>query len=108
MSIIRKISELLPSTVNIDPERPTRDETGEVMTEDDLRYMASDDPGPEELAERKEQLEHALAVLTPREKDVIYMVAEGYTYSDIALKLNLSMRAVKTAITNVRKKARAL
>jgi len=114
MSIIRKISELLPSTVSIESKRRFYDDDGaevadfDVATADDLRYMASDDPGPEELMERKQKLEQALAVLTPRERDVIHMVSEGYTYSDIALKLGLSVRAVKTAITNVRKKARAL
>ena len=39
--------------------------------------------------------------LTPREKDVIALVSEGYADKEIALQLNLSARTVQTHLNTI-------
>lgn len=39
--------------------------------------------------------------LTPREKDVIVLVSEGYADKEIGLKLNLSTRTIQTHLNSV-------
>ena len=40
------------------------------------------------------------APLTPREADVLRLVARGYTYSEVAAKLEISVNTVTTHIKN--------
>lgn len=53
------------------------------------------------LAVAPEALQHALASLTPRERDVLRMMAKGQANSEIARDLVVSLATVKTHVRNV-------
>ncbi|MBJ7456175.1 MAG: response regulator transcription factor [Thermoleophilia bacterium] len=42
--------------------------------------------------------------LTPREGDVLLLIARGYTYKEVAAKLHLSVKTVETHVSNVLRK----
>jgi DNA-binding NarL/FixJ family response regulator len=42
--------------------------------------------------------------LTPREQDVLLLIARGYTYKEIAGRLHLSVKTVETHVSNVLRK----
>lgn len=45
-----------------------------------------------------------LDALTPREGDVLLLIARGYTYKEVAAKLHLSVKTVETHVSNVLRK----
>lgn len=53
------------------------------------------------LAVAPEALQHALASLTPRERDVLRLMAKGHANSEIARDLVVSHATVKTHVRNV-------
>ncbi|MFA4927780.1 MAG: response regulator transcription factor [Patulibacter sp.] len=53
-----------------------------------------------EPAERDEELEQ----LTPREQEVLHLIARGYAYKRIALRLEVSPRTVETHVSSVLRK----
>ncbi|HTE62526.1 MAG TPA: response regulator transcription factor [Solirubrobacteraceae bacterium] len=42
--------------------------------------------------------------LTPRERDVLLLLARGYTYKEIAARLHLSVKTIETHVSNVLRK----
>jgi len=42
--------------------------------------------------------------LTPREQDVLLLLARGYTYKEIAARLHLSVKTIETHVSNVLRK----
>lgn len=42
--------------------------------------------------------------LTPREGDVLLLIARGYTYKEVAAKLHLSVKTIETHVSNVLRK----
>lgn len=46
-------------------------------------------------------------VLTPKEKEILYFISEGYTSSEIAEKINVSKRTVDTHRVNLMKKTKS-
>ncbi len=42
--------------------------------------------------------------LTPREQDVLLLLARGYTYKEIATRLHLSVKTIETHVSNVLRK----
>ncbi|MFN3600218.1 MAG: LuxR C-terminal-related transcriptional regulator [Dietzia sp.] len=59
-------------------------------------------PGPEERGEPVHDPE--VDSLTPREKEVLRLLARGYTYKEIAEKLFISVKTVETHASNVLRK----
>ncbi|PAY23677.1 DNA-binding response regulator [Dietzia natronolimnaea] len=59
-------------------------------------------PGPEEWGEPVHDPE--VDSLTPREKEVLRLLARGYTYKEIAEKLFISVKTVETHASNVLRK----
>ena len=51
--------------------------------------------------ERSEQSQRREAVLTPREKSILGLVASGYVNKDIAKRLNISLFTVKNHVHNI-------
>ena len=45
-----------------------------------------------------------LDVLTPREREVLQLIARGYRYKEIAARLHLSVKTVETHVSNVLRK----
>ena len=45
-----------------------------------------------------------LSVLTPREKEVLRLLARGYTYREMAEKLFISVKTVETHVSNILRK----
>lgn len=45
-----------------------------------------------------------LDLLTPREQDVLLLIARGYTYKEIATRLHLSVKTVETHVSRVLRK----
>jgi NarL family two-component system response regulator LiaR len=54
--------------------------------------------------QEKEREADALQALTPREREVFHLVAQGYTNAEIAERLVLSEKTVKTHLRNIRNK----
>jgi DNA-binding NarL/FixJ family response regulator len=51
-----------------------------------------------------EPVDPELDQLTPREGDVLLLIARGYTYKEVAAKLHLSVKTVETHVSNVLRK----
>lgn len=62
-----------------------------------LTYLSEQLPGDEimGLIQRGETLPNPVERLTPREREVIQLVAEGYTNRQIAVKLSISVKTVE-------------
>lgn len=45
-----------------------------------------------------------LSSLTPREKEVLRLLARGYTYREMAQRLFISVKTVETHVSNVLRK----
>lgn len=83
---------MLPTTVNLDS----------------LEYeLVSEDAGPEELAEQRELIAKAMALLTERERRYIQAIADGDTLDEIALREKKTRGAVKMVVERARVKVRA-
>jgi NarL family two-component system response regulator LiaR len=54
--------------------------------------------------QEKEREADALQALTPREREVFHLVAQGYTNAEIAERLVLSEKTVRTHLRNIRNK----
>ena len=67
-----------------------------------LDALARAAPGPEERGEPVHDPE--VDSLTPREKEVLRLLARGYTYKEIAEKLFISVKTVETHASNVLRK----
>jgi DNA-binding NarL/FixJ family response regulator len=46
----------------------------------------------------------ALDLLTPREREVLQLIARGYLYKEIAARLNLSIKTIETHVSSVLRK----
>ena len=73
-----------------------------------LDAFASDAPAPEDPAEPTplpdDADESMLSSLTPREKEVLRLLARGYTYREMAQRLFISVKTVETHVSNVLRK----
>lgn len=73
-----------------------------------LDAFASDAPEPEDPAEPTplpdDADESMLSSLTPREKEVLRLLARGYTYREMAQRLFISVKTVETHVSNVLRK----
>lgn len=79
---------------------------GGVVNIDSVGEIASEEPGPEQMAEMRETIARVMAKLTRIEKDVIVAIAEGETHAEIAERLDITVRAVRGIIGTVRRKAK--
>ena len=61
-----------------------------------------------EILDAKQQLLQLLPYIKPKEKEVIYMRAEGYTYREIAEHCNITIRGVSSRLTRMRKRLKRL
>ena len=61
-------------------------------------------PNSQRSPRKKQELAHKLALLTPREMEVLKLVAEGYTNQEIADQLVLSIKTVQAHRANVMEK----
>ena len=64
-----------------------------------LDAFAASDPGLASLAADPE-----LDQLTPRERDVLRLIARGYAYKDIATSLSISVKTVESHVSSVLRK----
>ncbi|HEV2427859.1 MAG TPA: response regulator transcription factor [Acidimicrobiales bacterium] len=64
-----------------------------------LDAFAATDPGLARLATDPE-----LDQLTPRERDVLRLIARGYSYKDIATSLSISVKTVESHVSSVLRK----
>ena len=55
-------------------------------------------------AYRSEQAGSELDELTPREREVLQLIARGYMYKEIAARLHLSVKTVESHVSNVLRK----
>lgn len=62
----------------------------------------SDSAEPSPLPDDADQ--SVLSTLTPREKEVLRLLARGYTYREMAERLFISMKTVETHVSNVLRK----
>ena len=58
--------------------------------------------------EHRAQLRQLMSHMTAKEKEVVCMRAEGYTYREIAEHCNITMRGVSARLIRMRKRFRAL
>lgn len=79
---------------------------GGVVSIDSVGEIASEEPGPEQMAEMRERIAMVMSKLTRQERDVITAIAEGETHAEIAERLNITQRAVRGIIGTVRQKAK--
>ena len=54
--------------------------------------------------ERPDAMDAELDQLTPRERDVLRHIARGFTYKEVAARLNLSVKTVETHVSSVLRK----
>ena len=54
--------------------------------------------------ETASRIDPELDSLTPREQEVLLLIARGYTYKDIAARLHLSVKTVETHVSSVLRK----
>jgi len=83
--------------------RPTR------AIEGVLDIIRSDDPGPEEIAVHRSQMadvRHAVERLPDRYRDIVWLRLAGLTTTEIALALNITEPAMKSAQTRAYKQLR--
>ncbi|WP_304033441.1 response regulator transcription factor [Corynebacterium glyciniphilum] len=70
--------------------------------------QASDTPEPSDSVEPSplpdDADQSALSTLTPREKEVLRLLARGYTYREMAERLFISVKTVETHVSNVLRK----
>lgn len=59
-----------------------------------------------ETLDNQKQLGKLLSYLTPKEKEVVYMRADGYTYQEIAETCNLTIKGVSSRVTRMRRRLR--
>ena len=79
---------------------------GSVVSLDAVNEVASDAPGPEQMAEMRETIERVMASLTRIQREVIQLVADGYSHAEIAERLDMTPRSVRGIIGTVREKAK--
>lgn len=96
-------------------ERPKRKACMVAYREDyisaDMDGRFADENGIErvsEILDAKLQLHQLLPHIKPKEKEVIYMRAEGYTYREIAAHCNITIRGVSARLTRMRKRLKQL
>lgn len=65
-----------------------------------LDAFTHDDQGPTELMALDAELEQ----VTPRERQVLRLIARGYTYKDIASELSISTKTVESHVSSVLRK----
>lgn len=58
----------------------------------------------EDLQKREKQIDYAHVKLTPREKDVLYLLVEGKATKQIAITLNIQPSTVKQALSSLYQK----
>lgn len=82
------------------PSEPARD------ISDFFSHVATDD-GSERITDEGQRLADALATLTDRQRDVLLLVAEGWTIAAIARRLRLAPTAVSAILYRAREKMKA-
>jgi len=81
----------------------TDDDGDEIAIFDEL--IALPGPSPEQIVERREwlvELDRTLATLTPRQRQVAYLLAEGYKQTEIADRLHISPNGVRKTVRRMR------
>ena len=66
-----------------------------------LEYLEKIIRHTETYASSTKQLETNREILTPREKEIMILLANGFKYSDIAMKLSISTTTVRFHIRNI-------
>lgn len=61
-----------------------------------------------ETLDDQKHLHRLLSCLTPKEKEVVYLKADGYTYREIAQYANISVYGVNSRFMRIRRKVRSL
>lgn len=61
-----------------------------------------------EILDDQNRLHRLLSYLTPKEKEVVYLKADGYTYQEIAQHANISVYGVNSRFMRLRRKVRSL
>lgn len=79
---------------------------GSVVSLDSVGEIASEALGPDQIAEMRETIAQVMASLTWIQREVIQLVADGYTHAEIAERLDITPRAVRGIIGTVREKAK--
>lgn len=59
-----------------------------------------------EIMDHQKAIRQLLPCLTPKEKEVVYLKANGYTYNDIARHCNISFSGVNSRFHRLRKRLR--
>jgi DNA-directed RNA polymerase specialized sigma24 family protein len=78
---------------------------GDVVSLESVGDIASEAPGPEQMAEMRETIARAMASLTDLERAVVLALAEGDSHAEIADRYCITLRAVRGIVSRVRKKA---
>jgi DNA-binding NarL/FixJ family response regulator len=68
------------------------------------RYLSAEVKGHAQDGEGEDVAESPIDLLTPREREVLQLVAEGHTNASIAAKLGVSAKTVDTHRTNLMQK----
>jgi RNA polymerase sigma factor (sigma-70 family) len=66
--------------------------------------IAGDEPSPEEVAVFHETLERLVGGLEDRDRGIVELRFQGYTYPEIAEKLGISERKVEFLLTQIRRR----
>lgn len=61
-----------------------------------------------ETLDNQNQLYKLLSYITPKEKEVIFMRADGYTYREIAESCSITIRGVSSRLSRMRHRLKAL
>lgn len=61
-----------------------------------------------EILDSQKRLIALLSHITPKEQEVVYLKADGYTYQEIAEKCNLTINGVESRFHRMRRRLRAL
>ena len=59
-----------------------------------------------ESLDNQKQLTRLLSYITPKEKEVVYMRADGYTYREIAESCDITIKGVSSRLTRMRQRLR--
>jgi len=71
-----------------------------------IQLAIEQDSAYRRITERRQDIENRLAVLTPREREVMYLVVEGKPSREIAKELGLSTRTVEVHRTHLMDKTK--
>lgn len=64
-------------------------------------------PNPEQRLLMRERIERAMSGLTPQQRELAQMMAEGLTDAEIGARLGLTKHGARKRITTMRRTARA-